>query len=76
MKDTQGPELPKDSEKLGYKFLLDNLRDQLLKDREIETQDTVEAPIHSPAATPSYVELPEDKKYFRIGEVADRKSVV
>jgi DNA-binding transcriptional MerR regulator len=70
MKDHTGGETPKDSEKQGYKFLLDTLRDQLLKPKTIEEEEGVleeQAPIAGAAAT---VEFPEGKKYFRIGEVA------
>jgi hypothetical protein len=69
MKETQGTELPKDSEKLGYKFLLDSLRDQLLKENAPEeVLPEVAEPVRE---TTSSLALPEGKKYFRIGEVAE-----
>lgn len=71
MKDTDVGQ-PKDSEKQGYKFLLDTLREQLLKPKEIEVE---EEPVAAHAAAPSMenasVAFPENKKYFRIGEVAE-----
>ncbi len=67
MKDS---ELPRDSEKQGYKLLLDSLRDQLLKRREIEETPPPPPSVEIDVAAAT-VRLPEGKKYFRIGEVAE-----
>ncbi len=73
MKDTTpSSELPKDSEKQGFKFLLDTLRDQLLKPKTIDDDHTEDEAV--PLAQPPreiHVAFPEGKKYFRIGEVAE-----
>lgn len=71
MKDIQGTELPKDSEKPGYKALLDSLRDQLSGDREWEEAQALENEPEVLSPLPTHVPFPEGKKYFRIGEVAD-----
>ncbi|MBY0370232.1 MerR family transcriptional regulator [bacterium] len=74
MKEQPGSERPKDSDKQGYKFLLDSLRDQLLRDRSLEgaAAETVETQTAAPATdnTPK-IQIPEGKKFFRIGEVAE-----
>jgi DNA-binding transcriptional MerR regulator len=64
MHDTNRSEKPKDSDKLGYKFLLDSLREQLLRERSL-----LEEPPKVPT-TPTDG-LPEGKKYFRVREVAE-----
>lgn len=77
MKDQPTSERPTDNEKQGYKFLLDSLRDQLLRDRSLESAGTEAAPPLEPEIKPTVPasipapNLPEGKKFFRIGEVAE-----
>ncbi len=71
MKDSHPSELPKDNDKQGYKFLLDSLREQLLKPRQIEEAVVEQQPEPAPLIQIPKVAFPEGKKYFRIGEVAE-----
>lgn len=70
-------EVPSVYEKLSHKFILDALKENITKTEEPTVADQLALPLEvepEPLATPACVAptpLPEDKKYFRIGEVAD-----
>jgi DNA-binding transcriptional MerR regulator len=79
MKDSQPYEIPKSYEKLSYKFILDELKDRHLEKVLDAASDgvTVEEPPsekkskEADAKIENSLQLPEGKKYFRIGEVSD-----
>ncbi len=60
MSEQSNYELPKASEKLGYKFILDAIRDH---------QNIIEEPVQDSIVEPSEEVIPL-KKYFRMGEVS------
>ncbi len=72
MKETHPVEIPKDSDKQGYKAMLDTLRDQLLKKKTISEAEVAPSPLETMTTAFNVAPVfPDGKKYFRIGEVAD-----
>jgi DNA-binding transcriptional MerR regulator len=83
MKESTPYELPNACEKLSYKFILDELKDrQLGKTLEPMESTPTEIPLlevkletypsdETVTQPMSELSLPQDKKYFRIGEVSD-----
>jgi DNA-binding transcriptional MerR regulator len=80
VKENQNFELPNATDKLSHKFILDALKDRAQE--EIKAESTINPPeVAAPARevakaceeTVPFVplDLPKEKKYFRIGEVAD-----
>jgi DNA-binding transcriptional MerR regulator len=78
VKENQNFELPNATDKLSHKFILDALKDRAQEEIKAESTITPAEPEVAVEETPhreggiSFVplELPKEKKYFRIGEVA------
>lgn len=71
MADNPTFELPKPTDKLPFKFILDSLKDEMLKEPEPSSGPGEILTASAQEEVSPQVELPESKKFFRIGEVSE-----